>query len=124
MNAINWFEIPVVNFERALSFYQHIMATELKIDDSFDGIRMAMFAADCSQNQVSGCLIEYKESRPHADGVRIYLNAGKDVQPILERVLVAGGQVLMPKTELRADIGCIGLFQDSEGNVIGLHSLP
>jgi predicted enzyme related to lactoylglutathione lyase len=30
----------------------------------------------------------------------------------------------MPKTHLREDIGHIGMFSDSEGNVIGLHSMP
>ena len=29
----------------------------------------------------------------------------------------------MPKTFLREDIGFIGMFRDSERNIVGLHSL-
>lgn len=29
----------------------------------------------------------------------------------------------MPKTFLREDIGHIGMFRDTEGNIVGLHSL-
>ena len=119
MNAINWFEIPVTDFARARQFYESILATGLKLDESFPGMRMALFPGD----EVCGCLIEFAESRPHADGVRIYLNGGEDLGPILDRVVPAGGMVIMPKTFLRDDIGHIGMFRDSEGNIVGLHSL-
>ena len=119
MNAINWFEIPVTNFARARQFYESILATELKLDESFPGMRMALFPGD----EVCGCLVEFAESRPHADGVRIYLNGGENLGPILDRVVPAGGTVIMPKTFLREDIGFIGMFRDSEGNIVGLHSL-
>jgi predicted enzyme related to lactoylglutathione lyase len=55
--------------------------------------------------------------------VRVYLNGGEDLGTILNRVVAAGGQVVMPKTHLRDDIGYIGMFSDSEGNVIGLLSM-
>ena len=43
MNAINWFEIPAANFKRAVAFYEQIMAAKLPIEDSFPGMKMAMF---------------------------------------------------------------------------------
>ena len=124
MNAINWFEIPAANFARAVAFYERIMALKLTIDDSFPGMKMAMFPYQ--EPGVSGCVIESVEPdkfRPHADGVRIYLNGGDDLAPILARVEAAGGQVVMEKTLIREDIGCIAMFSDSEGNIVGLHSL-
>lgn len=121
MNAINWFEIPAAKLERAVKFYEQILATRLPIDESFPGVRMAMLPY--AEPGVGGCLIEFEQARPHADGVRIYLNAGDDLQPILDRVAAAGGQIIMPKTFLRDDIGYIGMFSDSEGNIIGLHSM-
>ena len=75
MNAINWFEIPVANFERAVTFYERILNTTLHIDTSFPGMRMAIFPHECPS--VGGALFEHAEARPHADGVRIYLNGGK-----------------------------------------------
>lgn len=121
MNAVNWFEIPVAKFERALAFYEQILATRLPLDASFPGMRMAMLPYQ--EPGVGGCLLEFAQAKPHADGVRIYLNGGDDLGLVLDRVTTAGGQVVMPKTWLRDDIGYIGLFSDSEGNVIGLHSM-
>lgn len=121
MNAINWFEIPVANFERAVAFYEKILDTTLSRDGSFSGMRMAMLPYQ--EPGVGGCLIGFEQARPHADGVRIYLNGGDDLAPILDRVVAAGGRIVMPKTFLREDIGYIGMFSDSEGNIIGLHSL-
>jgi uncharacterized protein len=121
MNAINWFEIPAANFKRAVTFYEQIMATNLRIEDSFPGMKMAMFPYQ--PPGVGGCVIEFDKFHPNADGVRIYLNGGEDLAPILARVEAAGGKIVMPKTLIRDDIGYIGMFSDSEGNIVGLHSM-
>ena len=120
MNAINWFEIPVADFARAVAFYERILATQLPIDASFPGIRMAVFPMQ--EPGVGGCLVECEQSRPHADGARVYLNGGDDLAAILARVDAAGGRVVVPKTLIRDDVGHFALFADSEGNVVGLHS--
>ena len=134
MNASNWFEIPAANFERAVKFYEQILAAPLPIDASFPGMRMAMLPY--AEPGIGGCLLGFEQARPHAGRVpvyltggnglppvRIYLDAGDDLQPILDRVVAAGGQIIMPKTLIRDDIGYIGMFCDSEGNIIGLHSM-
>jgi len=120
MNAINWFEIPAANFERAVAFYETILAAKLKIDTSFPDIQMAVFPYECPG--VGGGIIAMEGLRPNPDGVRIYLNGGDDLAAILARVEAAGGKVLLPKTLLSEHIGYIATFRDSEGNVIGLHS--
>ena len=121
MNAINWFEIPAANLQRAVKFYEQILATKLPIDTSFPGMPMAMLPY--AEPGVGGCLIEFEQARPHTDGVRIYLNAGDDLRPILDRVEGAGGAIIMPRTLIRDDICYIGMFRDSEGNIVGLHSM-
>ena len=90
MNAINWFEIPAANLERAVKFYEQILAAPLPIDASFPGMRMAMLPY--AEPGIGGCLLEFEQARPHADGVRVYLNGGNDLQPILDRVVAAGGR--------------------------------
>ncbi len=120
MNAINWFEIPVADFARAVAFYERILAAQLPIDASFPDVRMAFFPMQ--DPGVGGCLVECAQSRPHADGVRIYLSGGDDLATILDRVVAAGGRIDVPKTLIREDIGYFALFADSEGNVVGLHS--
>ena len=84
MNAINWFEIPAANFTRAVAFYERILAAKLPIEDSFRGMKMAMFPYQ--PPAVGGCLIGFDKARPNADGVRVYLNGGEDLAPILARV--------------------------------------
>jgi predicted enzyme related to lactoylglutathione lyase len=121
MNAINWFEIPTTDFVRATRFYEQILATSLRLDDSFPDIKLAILPS--SEHGVGGALVQLAQGKPNPDGVRIYLNGGDDLAAILDRVTSAGGKVLMPKTFLREEIGYIGLFSDSEGNVIGLHSV-
>lgn len=121
MNAINWFEIPAADFARATRFYEQIFATALHVDSSFEGIRMAVFPhADAS---VGGAVVDMPQARPHADGVRVYLNGGDNLSTVLDRVEAAGGKVTLPKTFLRQEIGHIAMFADTEGNLIGLHSL-
>jgi predicted enzyme related to lactoylglutathione lyase len=121
MNAINWFEIPAANFKRAVAFYEQIMASSLRIEDGFPGMKMAMFPYQ--PPGVGGCVIEFDKFRPSADGVRVYLNGGDNLAAILDRVEAAGGKLVMPKTQLPKDIGYIGMFSDSEGNIVGLHSM-
>ena len=57
------------------------------------------------------------------DGPLIYLNGNPDLQIILDKVPVAGGTILVPKTEISPDFGYMGVFLDTEGNRIGLHSV-
>lgn len=121
MNAINWFEIPAADFARACHFYERILAAPIKRDLSFDGVKLGVLPA--SEEGVGGAIIEMEQARPHADGVRVYLNGGQDLGHVLDRVVAAGGKVVMPKMLIREDIGYIGLFSDLEGNIIGLHSL-
>lgn len=121
MNAINWFEIPVADFSRACRFYERILDTNLKIDASFPGMKMAILPS--SEMAVGGCLIEFEHSKPNADGVRVYLNGGEDLGAVLARIEAAGGKIVVPKTIIREDIGYFAMFSDSEGNVIGLHSM-
>ena len=121
MNAITWFEIPVSDFARATAFYEHILATKLALDTSFPEMQMAMLPY--AEPGVGGCLIKYAPLVPNADGARIYLNGGKDLQAILDRIDAAGGKIVMPKMFIRDDIGYIAAFQDSEGNTVGLHSM-
>ena len=121
MNIISWFEIPVSDFARATAFYERVLNARLHLDTSFPGMRLAIFPSECPE--VGGALFEHPEARPHSDGVRVYLNGGDDLEPMLSRAVAAGGQIVMPKTHLRDDIGYIGMFRDCEGNVIGLHSM-
>ena len=63
-----------------------------------------------------------KEMKPGDRGTIIYLNVEGELDAVLGRISEAGGAVLKGRTDI-APHGFIGIFQDSEGNVVGLHSM-
>lgn len=67
-------------------------------------------------------MIKDKFYTPSEDkGVLIYFSS-IDVYTQLKKVLELGGKVLQAKSLISEDIGYMGLFVDSEGNRIALHS--
>jgi uncharacterized protein len=124
-NAISWFEIPSTDLDRATKFYETIFQVSLFPMDMAQ-IRMRMFPIDDPATGIGGAVVFaegfYQPSNTH--GPLIYLNANPDVQIVLDRVEAAGGKILVPKTEISPEYGHMGIFQDTEGNRIGLHSVP
>ncbi len=118
-NAINWFEIPVSDLERAAAFYERVFEVRLRRESMGCG-EMAIFPY--GESGVGGSLFKHQDLKPSADGVLPYLNAGDDLAPLLARVEAAGGQVVLQRTQIAPEIGYMALFIDSEGNRIGLHS--
>ena len=75
------------------------------------------------QNAGIGGAIVYGEGYiPTKDGVKVYLNAGNDLNVVLNRVEKAGGKVALPKTLVAPDLGYFAMLEDTEGNRISLHS--
>lgn len=124
-NAISWFEIGTEDLDRATKFYETIFQIKLAPLD-LDNIKMRMFPIDDMMKGIGGALVFtngfHKPSS--TDGPLIYLNGNPDLQNVLGRVEAAGGKIMVPKTEISPDYGFMGVFIDSEGNRIGLHSVP
>ncbi len=122
-NAINWFEIPVTDIERATRFYENIFQTKLIPMDIPNGLQMRMFPIE--ERTTGGALCYHPEFyKPSKDGALVYLNGNPDLQIILDRIVSAGGSIVMSKTNISDDIGFMAMFIDSEGNRIALHSSP
>jgi len=125
-SAISWFEIPVTDLNRAQEFYETIFGISL-IPVDLPNIKMRMFPIDDPMTGIGGALADTGGTfhKPSAtDGPLIYLNANPDLQNVLDKVEAAGGKVFVPKTEISPEYGFMGVFIDSEGNRIGLHSVP
>jgi uncharacterized protein len=124
-DAISWFEIPATNLERAQKFYETIFDVKLDPID-LPNIKMRMFPLDDPMSGIGGAVVDsggfHKPSV--TDGPLIYLNANPDVQKVLDRVETAGGKIMVGKTEISPEYGYMGVFIDTEGNRIGLHSVP
>ncbi|MBL4670217.1 MAG: VOC family protein [Flavobacteriales bacterium] len=122
-NAINWFEIPVNNYERAKKFYSEVMDVEI-IDHHMDekNIKYGVFPYDMENNGTGGAIMQMEGMKPSMDGSTLYLNGGDDLNVPLSRVEAAGGTVIMPKMDIKEN-GFIAQFTDTEGNRVALHSI-
>lgn len=120
-NALNWFEIPVTDLERAKHFYQVIFSIHME-DMNMDNMQMTMFPYGMGSGKVSGALAKSDFHKPGMDGVLIYLNANPNMDAVLEKIEAEGGKILMGKTQISPEIGYMAFFTDTEGNRIGLHS--
>lgn len=123
-HAISWFEIPSTNLERSTKFYETIFNVQLIPMDT-PNIKMRLFPLE-DMTGVGGAVVDsggfHKPSV--TDGPLIYLNGNPDVQNVLDKVETAGGKIMVPKTEISPEYGYMAVFIDTEGNRIGLHSIP
>lgn len=124
-NAISWFEIGTTDLDRATKFYEAIFQVNL-IPLDLPNIKMRMFPLDDMMTQVGGALVDSGGfHKPSAtDGPLVYLNGNPDLQQVLDRVEAAGGKILVPKTAISPEYGFMAVVMDTEGNRIGLHSIP
>src|SRR5258708_859843 len=120
-NALNWFEIEVADIKRATKFYETIFGIEMTPMEMM-GMKMALFPYDGSKGTVGGALVQSQMHKPGPTGAIIYLNANPDLALALGRVEKTGGKISMPKTLIDENTGCMALFTDTEGNIVGLHS--
>jgi predicted enzyme related to lactoylglutathione lyase len=124
-NAISWFEIPATDLGRATVFYETIFGISMIPMDLNDGLKMRMFPVEDMMTGIGGAIVDSGGfHKPSAtDGPLIYLNGEPDVQLVLDKVEGAGGKIIVPKTAISDEFGFMGVFIDTEGNRIGLHSM-
>jgi hypothetical protein len=116
---VSWFEIPALNFEKAVAFYNTIynIKMEVVINASHS---MALLPAN---GGIGGAVVYGPGSIPGQIGPLVYLNGGKNLDTILSRIPEAGGRIIMPKTFINEESGYFAIFIDSEGNKLALHSM-
>jgi predicted enzyme related to lactoylglutathione lyase len=118
-SVINWFDIPAVDFGRAVRFYETVLRCKLNQENML-GAQLAIFP--CKPGEATGAIMSREGVVPGAGGTTIYLKAGNDLAAALGRVEAAGGKVVFPKTFIKEGFGYFAIMIDSEGNSVGLHS--
>src|SRR5579872_2722762 len=96
-NAINWFEIPVKDFERAKKFYSAVMEWTIT-ENQFGDWKMGMFPTD--NGMVSGAIVAGPGYEPPEKGTLVYLNCHPNMDPFLKRAEAAGGKIAVPKKQI------------------------
>jgi len=122
-NMVGWFEIPVTNMERAIKFYETVF--DIKIQrEQLGELEMGWFPFVEDGLGASGSLVKHEKFyKPSTDGALVYFTPPSgDLKNELGKVEAAGGKVLMDKKLIAEDIGFMGLFLDTEGNRIAIHS--
>ena len=120
-NLINWFEIPVKDFERAKSFYEGIFDFKMKTMEMGDAL-MGFFKYEADHGVTGGAICKGPGYLVTNKGPKLYFNGNPDLSIVLNRVNGHGGEVLVPKELITPEIGYMAVFKDTEGNHIYLHS--
>ena len=122
-HAINWFEIPVADMDRAIRFYEAASASPLR-REAFGGPGQELAVFDVGDGTaVKGALLSNGQAQPSAQGAIVYLNAAPSIDAWLARAQAAGGKVVQAKTALPPGMGFFAHVLDSEGNRVGVHAL-
>lgn len=121
INSVSWVEIPVLNFERAKEFYSRIYEYEM-YETVMGDCRMGFLPMDPESMGVGGAIVQGNGYIPSSMGAKVYLNGGRNLQNVLDRVNACGGEILVHKTKIADDHGFFAVFEDTEGNHVSLHS--
>jgi len=121
-NMVGWFEIPVSDMERAKAFYETVFKIEIQVVD-FGGLQMGWFPSQGLEAYGSpGSLIKQESYVPSKEGTLVYFSC-EDLQNELDRIEAAGGEIYQAKKQISPEYGYMGVFIDTEGNRVALHSM-
>jgi predicted enzyme related to lactoylglutathione lyase len=119
-NPVGWFEIYVDDLERAQRFYESVFSVKLQPLDS-PVIKMLAFPMKGDLPGSTGALVHMPGGRPTGNAVIIYFSC-VDCAEEAARAARSGGKIFKEKFSI-GEYGFIALVHDTEGNLIGLHSL-
>jgi len=119
-NPVGWFEIYVQDMERARAFYQSTLQVALERLDS-PGIELWAFPMQHDKPGCAGALAKMEGKDSGGGGTLIYFSCA-DCAVEASRAAQNGGRVVKEKFSI-GQYGFIALLLDTEGNMIGLHSM-
>ena len=119
-NPVGWFEIYVQDMQRAKTFYEHVFAVQLQ---KLDSSELEMWAFPMQENGAGamGTLVKMDGCLSGGNSTLVYFTCA-DCAVEAKRAKENGGQVFKDKFSI-GQYGFIALVCDTEGNMIGLHSM-
>ena len=118
-NSVGWFEIYVDDMGRARKFYEAVF--DQKLEKLPVDIEMFTFPMNQDAPGSSGSLVHMPDFPAGKNSVLVYFSC-EDCTVEEGRVEGAGGRIGKPKFSI-GPYGFISLVYDTEGNMIGLHSV-
>jgi uncharacterized protein len=119
-NPVGWFEIYVQDMERAKAFYQKTFEVTLERLESPD-IELWAFPMHNDGSGCTGALVKMKGKDSGGGGTIVYF-VSDDCSVEEARAAKNGGKIHQSKSGI-GQYGFISLIVDTEGNMIGLHSM-
>ncbi|HLH54601.1 MAG TPA: VOC family protein [Verrucomicrobiae bacterium] len=119
-NPVGWFEIYVQDMKRAQAFYEKTFDTKLERLPS-PAIEMQAFPMRHDGHGCPGSLV-HMPGKSSTDGGTIVYFVCDDCAVEARRAAANGGRIFKEKFSI-GDYGFISLVYDTEGNMIGLHSM-
>jgi hypothetical protein len=119
-NPVIWFEIYVQNMERAKAFYEAVLQLKL---ERLNGPGPEMWSFPMAMDRVGagGALVKMDGVPSGPGGTLVYFTCA-DCAVEAARAPANGGKIVREKFSI-GEYGFIALLTDTEGNMIGLHSL-
>ena len=119
-NPVGWFEIYVQDMGRARAFYESVFETRLSRLESLD-IEMWAFPSQPDGAGAPGSLVRYEGYPSGGNSTLVYFSCA-DCAVEAKRASANGGNIFKDKFSI-GQYGFIALVTDTEGNMIGLHSM-
>lgn len=130
-NPFVWIEISVDDLSRAQKFYETVLQVKLaplptpgnlQVDkDDENYFEMIAFPGVMMGPGCGGTLVKSNMGKPGPGGTLVYFFS-EDCAVSASRVEPAGGKVIAEKMSL-GEFGFCAMAQDTEGNIIGFHSM-
>ncbi len=117
-NPVVYFEIPVLDPERAMQFYQAVFRFDFSREE-IDHNDMCLFPLVNGAAGITGALAKGDTYKPAQTGTLVYFHTD-DIDATLAKAVKNGGRIFYPKTD-NGDLGSVAEFIDSEGNRVALH---
>jgi predicted enzyme related to lactoylglutathione lyase len=119
-NPVRWFEIYVQDMDRARRFYETVFQTELQRLEATEH-EMWGFPMAREGYGVAGTLVKMAGVPSGCGGTLVYFGS-EDCAVEAQRAAENGGSIFREKFSI-GQYGHIALVIDTEGNMIGIHSM-
>jgi uncharacterized protein len=119
-NVVGWFELYVQDTERAKVFYQKTFQIDLERLES-PGMELWAFPMGRDTPGCPGALVKMEGKDSGVGGTIVYFSC-EDCAVEAARAAQNGGSIQKEKMSI-GEYGFIALVLDTEGNMIGLHSM-
>ncbi|MFH1870605.1 MAG: VOC family protein [Pseudomonadota bacterium] len=121
-NPVRWFEIYVQDMARARCFYETVFATSLQQLNAPAGeLEMWAFPMAMDSGGCAGSLVKMEGFPSGGNSTLVYFGC-EDCAVEAARVAGAGGKLFREKMSI-GEHGFIALAIDTDGNMLGMHSM-